>query len=115
MRTNFEFRSFQSLVSCQPGSLTETNGSPSGTPKSRRAVMANISSSGLRRRDQMVMEVPGVNPWASHFLRIPELRGAGFVSRREEVVVCEVCAQSYRPALFAGSFWPEPACQYSLK
>src|ERR1700694_3042310 len=43
--------------------------------KSQRAVMANISSSGLRRRGQLEMEVPGVNPWASHFLRIPELRG----------------------------------------
>src|SRR6266404_8819924 len=50
--------------------------------KSQRAAMANISSSGLRRRGQLEMEVPGVNPWPSHFLRIPELRGRALFSRR---------------------------------
>src|SRR6266403_2767045 len=49
---------------------------------------------------------PGRKPLGSPFPANSRAAGAGFVSRREEVVVCEGCAQAYRPALFAGSFWP---------
>src|SRR5580704_7487236 len=76
--------------------------------RSQRAAMANICSSGLRRHGQLEMEVPGVNRWPSHFLRIPELRGRALFLEERKLWFVRL-AHNYRPPLFAGSFLPEPA------
>src|ERR1700720_2474966 len=78
--------------------------------RAQRAAMANIPSSGLRRHGQMELDVPRRKPLAFPFPANSLAAGRGLVSRGEEVVVCEACAQlsaaTLRRLLLAGTSLP---------